>query len=269
MIDRVFRHRITLAVAALFAICAIALALAPRPTRAILPAGADGEPVASVAPMLERVVPGVVNISTTSHVRVELNPLFNDPFFRQFFGVPDGPREVERQSLGSGVIVDAGAGLVVTSHHVIANAEQITVTLLDARSFEATLVGTDADADISVVRIPARDLTAVPFGDSDTLRVGDFVVAIGSPFGLGQTVTSGIVSALGRSGFGIPGRQSFIQTDASINPGNSGGALVDWDGRLVGINAAIVAAGGGNVGIGFAVPSNTARRAMERVLRRG
>jgi serine protease Do/serine protease DegQ len=219
--------------------------------------------------MLERVVPGVVNISTTSRVRIELNPLLNDPFFRQFFGIPNIPREVERQSLGSGVIVDADAGLVVTSTHVIANAHQIAVTLLDGRHFAATLVGTDPDVDVSVVRIAARNLTAVPFGDSDALRVGDFVVAIGSPFGLGQTVTSGIVSALGRTGFGAARHQTFIQTDASINPGNSGGALVDWDGRLIGINAAIVGPSGANVGIGFAVPSNAARKALERVLGRG
>lgn len=219
--------------------------------------------------MLERVVPGVVNISTTSRVRVELNPLFNDPFFRQFFDVPDLPREVERQSLGSGVIVDADAGLILTSYHVIANADQIEVTLLDGRHFVAKVVGSDSDADISVIRISARSLTAVPLGDSDSLRVGDFVVAIGSPFGLGQTVTSGIVSALGRTGLGIPGHQKFIQTDASINPGNSGGALVDWDGRLIGINTAILGPNGGSVGIGFAVPVNAARRAMERVAGRG
>jgi len=219
--------------------------------------------------MLERVVPGVVNISTTSRVRVELNPLLNDPFFRQFFDIPDVPREVERQSLGSGVIVDADAGLILTSQHVIAKADQIEVTLLDGRHFAAKVVGSDSDADISVIRISARSLTAVPLGDSDSLRVGDFVVAIGSPFGLGQTVTSGIVSALGRTGLGIPGHQQFIQTDASINPGNSGGALVDWDGRLIGINTAILGPNGGNVGIGFAVPVNAARRAMERVAGRG
>jgi serine protease Do/serine protease DegQ len=219
--------------------------------------------------MLERVVPGVVNISTTSRVRIELNPLFNDPFFRQFFGIPRVPQEVERQSLGSGVIVDAGAGLILTSHHVVANAREIAVTLLDGRHFAATLVGTDPEADVSIIRIPARNLTAVPVGDSDSLRVGDLVVAIGSPFGLGQTVTSGIVSALGRPGFGVARHQTFIQTDASINPGNSGGALVDWDGRLIGINSAILGPSGGNVGIGFAVPVNVARRAMERVLRGG
>ena len=220
--------------------------------------------------MLARVVPGVVNISTTSRVRIELNPLFNDPFFRQFFGgVPNVPREVERQSLGSGVIVDAERGLILTSQHVIANAEEISVTLLDGRRFEATLVRSDRDADVSIVRIAARNLTAVPLGDSDALRVGDFVVAIGSPFGLGQTVTSGIVSAVGRSMLGAGEHQTFIQTDASINPGNSGGALVDWDGRLVGINTAIVGPSGGNVGIGFAVPVNAARKAMEGVLGRG
>jgi S1-C subfamily serine protease len=218
--------------------------------------------------MLERVVPGVVNISTTAHVPVAPNPLLDDPFFRQFFALPRMPREIEQQSLGSGVIVDADAGLVLTSHHVIANADAIAVTLLDGRRFAATLIGTDPDTDVSVIRIPARNLTGVPFGDSDTLRVGDFVVAIGSPFGLGQTVTSGIVSAVARSGLGIEPNQTFIQTDASINPGNSGGALVDWDGRLVGINTFILGPSGGSVGIGFAVPANTARQAMDRLLRR-
>jgi S1-C subfamily serine protease len=222
---------------------------------------------ATLAPMLERVVPGVVNISTTSRVRVAPNALLDNPFFRQFFDIPQVPREIERQSLGSGVIVDAAAGLVLTSQHVIANAEQIDVTLLDGRHFAARVAGTDPDSDVSVVKVAARDLTAVPFGDSDALRVGDFVVAIGSPFGLGQTVTSGIVSALRRSGIGTDKHAGFIQTDASINPGNSGGALVDWDGRLVGINAAIVGPSGGSVGIGFAVPINAARTAMERMLR--
>lgn len=223
----------------------------------------------SLAPMLERIVPGVVNISTTSRVRVEVNPLFNDPFFRRFFGGSPMPREQQRQSLGSGVIIDAARGYILTNHHVVANADQVTVTLMDERQFAAKLVGSDADTDIAVIKITPDRLVAVPLGDSEALRVGDFVVAIGNPFGLGQTVTSGIVSALGRSGLGIEGYENFIQTDASVNPGNSGGALVDLDGRLVGINTAIVGPNGGNVGISFAIPSNMARDIMEQLIGSG
>jgi serine protease Do/serine protease DegQ len=219
--------------------------------------------------MLERIVPGVVNISTTSRVRLEVNPLFNDPFFRRFFGAPQMPQEQQRQSLGSGVIIDRTKGLILTNHHVVANADQVTVTLLDGRQFAAKVIGSDADTDVAVIRITADQLTAVPLGNSEGLRVGDFVVAIGNPFGLGQTVTSGIVSALGRSGLGIEGYENFIQTDASINPGNSGGALVDLDGRLVGINTAIVGPSGGNVGISFAIPSNMAHDIMSQLVGTG
>jgi Do/DeqQ family serine protease len=232
-----------------------------------LPASADGR--FSLAPMLDQVVPGVANISTTTKVNIQQNPLFNDPFFRRFFDIPDQPRQRERQSLGSGVVVDAGEGFVVTNNHVIEHADQITVTLQDGRRFDAKLVGTDPEMDVAVVRIKADNLKAIPFGDSDALRVGDFVVAIGSPFGLSQTVTSGIVSALGRTGLGIEGYEDFIQTDASINPGNSGGALVDLDGRLVGINTAIVGPAGGNVGIGFAIPSNQVRAVVEQIVKYG
>ncbi len=214
--------------------------------------------------MLSQVIPGVVNISTTTRVRVELNPLLNDPFFRQFFRIPNVPLEQQRQSLGSGVIVDADRGYVLTNRHVIAGADQISVTLSDGRRFEAQLVGADRQTDIAVIRIPAERLSGVPLGDSDALEVGDFVVAIGNPFGLGQTVTSGIVSALGRRVRDISGREKFIQTDASINPGSSGGALVNLRGELVGINSAIVGAAGVNVGISFAIPSNVARPVMSR-----
>jgi Do/DeqQ family serine protease len=235
-----------------------------------LPAAAASDGRFSLAPMLDKVVPGVVNISTTTKVSVEQNPLFNDPFFRRFFEMPDQPpRQQERQSLGSGVIVDAGEGYVITNNHVIEHADQITVTLRDGRHFDAKLVGADPDVDIAVVRIKADNLTAVPFGDSNALRVGDFVVAIGSPFGLSQTVTSGIVSALGRTGLGIEGYEDFIQTDASINPGNSGGALVDLDGKLVGINTAIVGPTGGNIGIGFAIPSSLVRPVEEQLIKYG
>jgi len=249
--------------ATLLAWCVGCAGVAPAPPSITAATPTPGRP--TLAPMLERVLPGVVNISAVSRVRMEQNPLFNDPFFRQFFGLPDVPRERQVQSLGSGVIVDADLGLIVTTNHVTKNAEQIAVTLLDGRHFEARIVASDPEMDVSVARISARNLTAVPFGDSDALRVGDFVVAIGNPFGLGQTVTSGIVSALGRSGFGIGGKTGLIQTDASINPGNSGGALVDWDGRLIGINSAIVAPSGGNVGIGFAIPANSARQVLKEL----
>ena len=224
----------------------------------------------SLAPMLKSVTPAVVNISTRSRVNIQLNPLFNDPFFRRFFGVPNvPPQQQERQSLGSGVIVDADKGYVLTNNHVIANADEITVTLHDKRHFEAKLVGTDPEADLAVIRIDAKDLRELAMADSSTLEVGDFVVAIGNPFGLQQTVTYGIVSALGRSGLGIEGYENFIQTDASINPGNSGGALVDLQGKLVGINTAIVGPAGGNVGIGFAIPSNMAHTIMTQLIEYG
>ena len=232
---------------------------------AALPVAVDGEPLPSLAPMLDEVRPSVVNISTVGRTRVPDNPLYSDPFFRRFFGEP---RSRPSQSLGSGVIVDAKKGFVITNHHVIANADAILVTLSDSRSFEAELVGADPDSEVAVIKIPAEDLTAIDIGDSEALRVGDFVVAIGSPFGLSQTVTSGIVSALGRSGL-FEGYEDFIQTDASINPGNSGGALVNLRGELVGINTAIVAPGGGSVGIGFAIPVNMIRNLMTQIIEYG
>ena len=194
-------------------------------SNAALPLKADGKEMPSLAPMLENVTPAVVNIATEGRIQLRQNPLFSDPFFRRFFNFPDQPVERKTQSLGSGVIVDADRGLVLTNNHVIANAVQITVTLRDGRHLEADLVGTDPDTDVAVIKIPAEKLSALPTSDSDSLRVGDFVIAIGNPFGLGQTVTSGIVSALGRSGINPNGYEDFIQTDASINPGNSGGAL--------------------------------------------
>jgi Do/DeqQ family serine protease len=230
----------------------------------------NGGVLPSLAPMLSTITPGVVNIAVKGRVR-EQNPLLQDPFFRRFFNVPQGQgyEERETQATGSGVIVDAAQGYVLTNAHVVENETSITVTTKDNRKFAAKLVGRDADTDVAVLKINDGKLTAVPFGDSDKLQVGDFVVAIGNPFGLGQTVTSGIVSALGRSGLGIEGYEDFIQTDASINPGNSGGPLVDLRGNLVGINTAILAPGGGNIGIGFAVPINMARRAMDQLIRYG
>ena len=230
--------------------------------------GSDGRP--TLAPMLKEVTPAVVNISTKSHVKMQQNPLFNDPFFRRFFNLPDmPPQQQARQALGSGVIVDAKKGYILTNNHVVENADEITVTLHDKRHFEAKIVGRDPDADLAVIQVEADHLTELTMADSSTLQVGDFVVAIGNPFGLEQTVTSGIVSALGRSGLGIEGYENFIQTDASINPGNSGGALVDLNGKLVGINTAILGPAGGNVGIGFAIPSNMAYQIMTQLIEYG
>ncbi len=220
---------------------------------------------ATVAPLVKAVTPGVVNIATRVIETID-NPLLQDPQFRQLFGIPDEAIRRETRAAGSGVIVDAAKGFVLTNNHVVAKATQIEVTTKDNRRLPAELVGRDPETDIAVLKIKADRLTAVPLGDSDRLEVGDFVLAIGNPFGLGQTVTSGIVSALGRTGLGIEGYEDFIQTDASINPGNSCWALVTLDGRLVGINTAILSPKGGNVGIGFAVPINMVRRVMEQIV---
>ena len=236
---------------------------------AALPPAIDGNVLPSLAPMLDNVTPAVVNIASEGHIEMQLNPLFNDPFFRRFFNVPDQPLSRKTQSLGSGVIVDAAQGLIITNNHVIANADKVTVNLRDGRNFKAELVGSDPDSDVAVIRIKATKLTALRLADSDKLRVGDFVVAIGNPFGLGQTVTSGIVSALARSGLGITGYDDLIQTDASINPGNSGGALVNLRGELVGINTAIYSQNGGNIGIGFAIPVNMAHQIMQQLVSHG
>ena len=243
----------------------------PWSAKASLPVAVDGETLPSLAPMLERVLPAVVNIYTESRVTEQRqSPFRNDPFFEKFFGGPQGqPRERRVSSLGSGVIIDADKGHVITNSHVISGADQISVRLNDGRDLEATLVGQDADADIAVIQIPPDALQHVEIGDSDKLRVGDFVVAIGNPFGLGQTATSGIVSALGRSGLNIEDYEDFIQTDASINQGNSGGALVNLRGELVGINTAILAPGGGNIGIGFAIPINMAQLLTRQIIEYG
>jgi serine protease DegQ len=226
----------------------------------------------TLAPLLAEVTPAVVNISVESRQTAELNPLFNDPFFRRFFDMqpmPEEPQQRRQMSAGSGVIFDASEGYVLTNHHVIENGDRIVVTLKDRRQFDAELLGSDPGTDIALLRIEAEGLTALELGDSDRLQVGDYVLAIGNPFGLGQTVTSGIVSALGRSGLNIEGYEDFIQTDASINPGNSGGALVALDGRLIGINTAIIAPSGGNVGIGFAVPANMAQAVVDQLIEFG
>lgn len=235
---------------------------------AALPAAVDGQPLPSLAPILAEVTPAVVNIHTETRVRVS-SPLLNDPFFRYFFDLPSAPRERVQSSLGSGVIVDAERGYVLTNHHVIKGADDIAVTLDDGRNFQAQLIGSDPDTDVAVIQIEADDLSALGLADSKQLQVGDFVVAVGNPFGLGQTVTSGIVSALGRSALSGLALQNFIQTDASINPGNSGGALVNLRGELVGINTAIFTPSGGNVGIGFAIPSSMVQQVMEQLVRHG
>lgn len=233
-----------------------------------LPASVNGQSLPTLAPMLEKVTPSVVNIATTDTI-VQQSPLLNDPFFRRFFDIPEQRRERKRTGLGSGVIVDAEEGYIITNNHVIEKADDIVVTLNDGRKLEATVVGMDPDADVAIIQVEAENLTAIETADSSQLRVGDFVVAIGNPFGLGQTVTSGIVSALGRSGLGIESYEDFIQTDASINPGNSGGALVNLRGELVGINTAIVGPGGGSVGIGFAIPVNMAQQIIAQLIEYG
>lgn len=245
-----------------------ALLLSAGLANAALPVAVNGTPLPSLAPVLKEVTPSVVNVYTQTRVRVS-SPLLDDPIFRRFFNVPDVPRERVSQSLGSGVVVNAGKGYILTNNHVIAHADEIAVGLKDGRSFEAKLIGTDPDTDIAVIQIKAKNLKALPLADSDSLQVGDFVVAVGNPFGLGQTVTSGIVSALGRTGLRGLEYQNFIQTDASINPGNSGGALINLRGELVGINSAIFTPSGGNVGIGFAIPSSMARYVMDQLIRFG
>ncbi len=252
----------------LFRSLACLLAIATGTAHAALPTDVDGQPLPSLAPMLERVTPAVVNIHSKTVVRVR-NALAEDPLFRHFFNLPAVPQQRVQQSLGSGVVVDAERGLVLTNNHVVDGADDIAVTLADGRSLPGEFVGADPDTDVALIRIPPERLVELPLADSNRLRVGDFVVAVGNPFGLGQTVTSGIVSALGRSGLQGLGYQNFIQTDASVNPGNSGGALVNLRGELVGINTAIFSPSGGNVGIGFAIPSALAGDVMQQLLAYG
>lgn len=230
----------------------------------------SGQAMPSLAPMLNAVNPAVVNIATYTKQEAN-NPLLNDPFFRHFFNIPEQRQAPTRRqrSAGSGVIIDAEEGTVITNYHVINGADEIHVVLNDGRNFDAELVGSDPEVDVAVLKIKAERLTQVALSDSSNLQVGDFVVAIGNPFGLGQTVTTGIVSALGRTGLGIEGYEDFIQTDASINPGNSGGALVNLRGELVGVNTAIIAPAGGNVGIGFAIPVNMVKASVGQILEHG
>jgi serine protease Do/serine protease DegQ len=232
---------------------------------AALPDSVDGQPLPSLAPLVKEVAPAVVNIRVSQTVRSQ-SP-YGDEMFRRFFGIPElegGAREVA--SAGSGVIVDADNGYILTNHHVVDGADKIQISLFNEDSLDAEIVGSDAATDIAVIKVDPENLVDLPIGDSDQVQVGDFVIAIGNPFGLGHTVTSGIVSALGRTGISRNGYEDFIQTDASINPGNSGGALVNMRGELIGINSAIVSRTGGNVGIGFAVPSEIAQSIMRQIL---
>ena len=223
--------------------------------------------------MLEKVTPAVVNIYTINQVRQNNSSLFEDRFLKEFFNSPGSKaNKKNRAGLGSGVIIDSSKGLIITNNHVIAKATDIKVKLMDGREFKAEIVGTDPATDIAIIKINAKKLKSLKIANSNDLRVGDFVVAIGNPFGIGQTVTSGIISALGRSGLGIEAYEDFIQTDASINPGNSGGALVNLRGELIGINTAIIGSGGrnpGSIGIGLAIPTNLAINISEQILKFG
>lgn len=244
--------------------CGLLLLIAAT-SYADLPAGIDGTPVTSLAPLVEKVSPAVVNIRVSQNV--SQNSQLGNDWLRRFYGLPEsqgGSREVA--SAGSGVIVDAKRGFILTNHHVVEDADEIQISLFDGEILEAEIIGSDAATDIALLKVEADGLVEMPIGDSEVVRVGDFVLAIGNPFGLGHTVTSGIVSALGRTGISRNGYEDFIQTDASINPGNSGGALVNMRGELVGINSAIISRSGGNVGIGFAVPTEIASSIMRQIL---
>jgi Do/DeqQ family serine protease len=217
---------------------------------------------------VRKAAPSVVNIFTTKEVRVPRNPLLNDPIFRRFFGDQIAGETRKVTSLGSGVVVSS-EGYILTNNHVVEAADEIEVALHDDRKLLAKVVGTDPDTDVAVLRVEAKDLPAITFGSSENLRVGDIVLAIGNPLGIGQTVTSGIVSALGRTGLGINTFENFIQTDAAINQGNSGGALIDARGNLVGVNTAILSQTGGSIGIGLAIPASMAKTVMEQIIKSG
>ncbi|WP_110455783.1 Do family serine endopeptidase DegQ [Shewanella algidipiscicola] len=251
------------------ALLGASLMVMPVVSQAAIPLAVGGQELPSLAPMLEKTTPAVVAVAVSgTHVSKQRLP----DAFRYFFG-PNAPREQVQErpfkGLGSGVIIDADKGYIVTNNHVIDGADEILIGLHDGREIEAKLIGADAESDIALLQIKAKNLVALKRADSDELRVGDFAVAIGNPFGLGQTVTSGIVSAMGRSGLGIEMLENFIQTDAAINSGNSGGALVNLNGELIGINTAIVAPGGGNVGIGFAIPANMVNNLVEQIIEHG
>ncbi len=261
-------NRFALLFAALATLCTTGL-----PAATTLPAMVGDTPVPSLAPMIKRVSPAIVNVATRGTIRERSpqSPLLDDPLFQRFSDAPPGAdsREHAFQSAGSGVVFDAKRGYILTNAHVVENASEITVTLQDGRDLQATVLGSDEPSDIAVLKVSPVGLTQIALGDSSRVQVGDFVVAIGNPFGLHNTVTSGIVSGLGRSNISSDDYEDFIQTDASINPGNSGGALVDLRGELIGINTAILSRSGGNIGIGFAIPVNMARSIMAQLVRYG
>jgi Do/DeqQ family serine protease len=272
----IFAQTATIAVAALFVVSTFRPEWLPSrasPTLLLPQSAAPGalpgaRATLSYSDAVQRATPSVVNIFTSKEIRAPRHPLLNDPIFRRFFG-DQLPDEAQRaSSLGSGVIVST-SGYVLTNHHVVEAADEIEVALADGKKLLAKVVGNDPETDIAVLRVNAENLPAISFGSSDTLRVGDVVLAIGNPFGVGQTVTSGIISALGRTGLGINTFENFIQTDAAINPGNSGGALVDASGNLIGINTAIFSRSGGSMGIGFAIPVSTAQMVLEQIVKSG
>src|SRR5450755_4282344 len=266
-------NRRFMSVAAILAATSLLLPIANSALAAPDAAPLDAAPMPSLAPMVKRVSPAVVNIATRGTIKeqAQRNPLMEDPFFRRFFETPPDsqPRERQFQSAGSGVIIDAKNGYIVTNYHVVENASEITITLLDNRSFTAKVLGTDEGSDLALVQAHQPNLVAMAISDSSQLEVGDYVVAIGNPFGLQHTVTAGIVSALGRTGINPDGYEDFIQTDASINPGNSGGALINLRGELIGVNSAILSRSGGNIGIGFAIPSNMVRSVVDQLVKYG
>jgi Do/DeqQ family serine protease len=273
----IFSQAATIAVAVLFVVSTFRPEWLPsRGGPALLQAPAPGAPASASVPAnsyheaVRRAAPSVVNIFTSKEIRSPRHPLLRDPLFRRFFG-DQLPDEASRaSSLGSGVIVSAN-GYVLTNYHVVEAADEIEVALADGKKLLAKVVGNDPDTDLAVLRVSAESLPAITFGSSDALRVGDVVLAIGNPFGVGQTVTSGIVSALGRSGLGISTFENFIQTDAAINPGNSGGALIDAQGNLVGINTLMFSLSrtGGSMGVGFAIPVSTAKMVLEQIVKSG
>jgi Do/DeqQ family serine protease len=271
----IFSQAATIAVALLFVVSTFRPEWLPARTGGQVPVVQSAAPsthatvrTSSYSDAVQRATPSVVNIFTSKEIRSQRHPLLNDPIFRRFFG-DQLPDEAQRaSSLGSGVIVST-SGYVLTNHHVVEAADEIEVALADGKKLLAKLVGNDPETDIAVLRVNSENLPAISFGSSETLRVGDVVLAIGNPFGVGQTVTSGIVSALGRTGLGINTFENFIQTDAAINPGNSGGALIDAAGNLVGINTAIFSRSGGSMGIGFAIPVSTAKMVLEQIVKSG
>jgi len=273
MQERIITLALVLALVLVLGVAPAAAAAGQQPATAAAESNRTVAPLPSLAPMIKRVAPAVVSIGIQGTVRQQgqRNPMFDDPFFRRFFNVPpdSGVRDRPFQSAGSGVVIDAQQGYIITNAHVVENAREITVTLADERQVPAKVVGSDPRTDIAVIQVKATGLSQVVLGDSDQLEPGDYVAAIGNPFGLQQSVSYGIVSALGRSGMNPDGFESLIQTDASINPGNSGGALVNLRGELVGINNMILSGSGGNIGIGFAIPVNMARSIMDQLIKFG